>query len=94
MSDLVCPHCYTEVPRGASVCRGCQAEIEYGTPTAAIVAVAIASLFLAIKTVAFIPASLSFLPWIVGIGSFIAGGTFCSKLFKDRVVFSRATYRR
>jgi hypothetical protein len=94
MSDLVCPHCYTEVPRGASVCRGCQAEIEYGTPAAAIVAVAIASLFLAIKTVAFIPDSLSFLPWVVGIGSFIAGSIFCFRFYEDRVVFRRATYRR
>lgn len=29
---MICPHCRTEVPHGAKVCRGCQAEIEYGTP--------------------------------------------------------------
>lgn len=29
---VTCPHCVTEVPWGARVCRGCQAEIEYGTP--------------------------------------------------------------
>lgn len=27
---IVCPHCHSEIPRGASVCRGCQAEIKYG----------------------------------------------------------------
>lgn len=29
---VTCPHCMNEVPWGAHVCRGCQAEIEYGTP--------------------------------------------------------------
>ena len=27
---ITCPHCFGEVPYGAKVCRGCQAEIEYG----------------------------------------------------------------
>lgn len=31
MPHLTCPHCHNdEVPRGASVCRGCQAEVHYG----------------------------------------------------------------
>lgn len=29
---MTCPHCHTQVSHGAKVCRGCQAEIEYGTP--------------------------------------------------------------
>lgn len=29
MSDLVCPFCHTQVPVGAIVCRGCQAEVHY-----------------------------------------------------------------
>ena len=32
-----CPHCMNNVPWGASVCRGCHAEISYGTPRASIV---------------------------------------------------------
>lgn len=30
MPNLICPHCHTEVPFGASVCTGCQAEVHYG----------------------------------------------------------------
>ncbi len=26
-----CPHCLSEIPYEANVCRGCQAEIKYGT---------------------------------------------------------------
>jgi hypothetical protein len=33
MADtLGCPHCHAEIPHGARVCRGCQAEVEYGPP--------------------------------------------------------------
>ncbi|ELW2866014.1 hypothetical protein ABVL22_004300 [Salmonella enterica] len=28
---ITCPHCRSEIPHGANVCRGCQAEISYGT---------------------------------------------------------------
>lgn len=27
---IICPHCRSEIPHGAKVCRGCQAEITYG----------------------------------------------------------------
>ena len=30
MSFLNCPHCHTQIPYGASVCTGCQAEVHYG----------------------------------------------------------------
>lgn len=31
MPHLTCPHCHNdEVPMGASVCRGCHAEVHYG----------------------------------------------------------------
>ncbi len=29
---ITCPHCRSEIPLGANVCRGCQAEITYRTP--------------------------------------------------------------
>ncbi len=31
-STVTCPHCMNAVPWGARVCRGCHAEITYGTP--------------------------------------------------------------
>lgn len=33
---VTCPHCMNHVPWGARVCRGCHAEIEYGTPRSVI----------------------------------------------------------
>ena len=30
MSHIICTHCMTTVPHGATLCRGCKAEIEYG----------------------------------------------------------------
>jgi uncharacterized protein YdhG (YjbR/CyaY superfamily) len=33
MPDLLkCPHCHGDIPKGARVCRGCQAEVQYGAP--------------------------------------------------------------
>lgn len=29
---ITCEHCRSEIPHGANVCRGCKAEIKYGTP--------------------------------------------------------------
>ncbi|WP_460124291.1 hypothetical protein [Pseudomonas sp. S2_C03] len=34
---VTCPHCMNEVPWGAHVCRGCQAEVRYGTPQGVVV---------------------------------------------------------
>jgi len=31
-TTLTCPHCLSHVPHGASVCRACKVEIEYGIP--------------------------------------------------------------
>ena len=33
MEDLSCPFCHKDVPNGAFVCTGCQAEIGYNEPT-------------------------------------------------------------
>jgi hypothetical protein len=46
MSYIVCPHCLDNIPYGASVCRGCQAEVKYGQiPGFLIFLVFLASLF-------------------------------------------------
>lgn len=89
MSDLVCPHCHGDVPRGARVCRGCQAEIEYGAPPFLFLIVLIVSIILGVKTSGSVPESLSFFGWIVGVGAFIAGSIALTKLFEDRVSFKR-----
>lgn len=89
MSNLSCPHCRGNVPRGATVCRGCQAEIEYGVPPPAYLVVAIVSGIVGFKTSSIVPESLSFLGWVVGIGAFIGGSLLMSKFFGDRVNFKR-----
>lgn len=89
MGELVCSHCRGAVPRGATVCRGCQAEIEYGAPPFAYLVVLIASAFSGIKTSSIVPESLSFLSWVVGIGVFVGGGVLLSKVFGSRVNFKR-----
>lgn len=89
MNNLVCPHCRGTVPRGASVCRGCQAEIEYGTPSFAFLVAIIVSVVLGFKTSGVVPEGLSFLGWVVGIGCFIAANVLMGKVFGNRVNFKR-----
>jgi hypothetical protein len=89
MSDLVCPHCHGNVPHGAKVCRGCQAEIEYGAPPFAFLVLLVISIILGVKTSGAVSDSLSFLGWVVGIGAFISGGMLLKKQFEDRVNFKR-----
>lgn len=89
MNDLVCPHCRGNVQHGATVCRGCQAEIDYGTPGAAFLILAALSAFLGFKVYFALPNSLSFLAWGVGIGLFIAGRAALIRMFEKRVVFNR-----
>lgn len=98
MSELVCPHCRGTVPRGASVCRGCQAEIVYGEwpkylngmlLIACVVLAATAGQLVA----KIVPASLSLIVWIVVIGTFF-GSYFVAvraihPRFRDRVKFKR-----
>ena len=30
---MICPHCRQDIPYGATVCWGCQAEVRYGIPS-------------------------------------------------------------
>lgn len=86
MSEMICPHCHGTVSRGARVCRGCQAEIEYGTPPAYILFLLIFSVIIGVKTTSFLP---EFMGWIVGVGVFIGGFIGINKIFIDRVNFKR-----
>ncbi len=89
INDLTCPHCLGSVPRGASVCRGCQAEIEYGTSFFEIVALIFISIFVGVLTDSMLPNTLSFVGWIVVFGSLYAGGKHLREKNKDRAEFKR-----
>jgi hypothetical protein len=89
MSDgphYTCPHCHTQVPHGAKVCTGCQAEVEYGAPKEALMAVfvvaIIAGVYLGNRTSAI-------MGWIT-FGVLLVGGCIgCFKVFANRVNFKR-----
>jgi hypothetical protein len=86
MEDVQCPHCYSGVPYGAKVCRGCQAEVEYGMPPAAPIFVFLVSMFSAwyVGSV-----THSIVGWLVLVG-LLAGGIWgAGKLFRDRINFKR-----
>ncbi|MGL4473393.1 MAG: hypothetical protein ACRCT7_02885 [Shewanella sp.] len=86
MNDLVCPHCHGTVSRGAKVCRGCQAEIEYGVPMVFGIGLLILSLFLGVQTASFLPELFG---WVVGIGVCIVGNIWLNGVFAKRVKFKR-----
>lgn len=89
MSDLICPHCHGHVSRGASVCRGCQAEIEYGPPKWAYGACLVIAAIAGIKCYTLLPASVNWIGAVVGIAVFFGAGHCANKLFIDRVNFQR-----
>lgn len=89
MEDLVCPHCHNTVSHGASVCRGCQAEVEYGTPRIVFIVLLVVSVVMGFKTTESVSPSFSFLGWVVGVGFFVAGIVLLTKFFADRVNFKR-----
>jgi hypothetical protein len=89
MTDLVCPHCHNNVPRGASVCRGCHAELKYGPAQSLFGGALIVAVFVGIKLGSSLPASLSFVGWIIGIAIFGGLSMLITKHYKDRVIFKR-----
>lgn len=89
MSELICPHCHNRVPRGARVCRGCQAELHYGAHPALYAIAVIIGFYLMHKA----GAAASHLPDIVKLGVLvITGGGLCyliNRAFRNRVIFKR-----
>lgn len=85
---LVCPHCHGEVPHGAKVCRGCQAEIEYGTPPFFILVSFIISIFAGFKISSWV--DNGWVGFFSGILVFIfISGFFEIKIFSKRIKFKR-----
>jgi hypothetical protein len=82
--QMTCPMCMGRVPRGAIVCRGCKARIEYGIPGWAATVVLVCS-------IAFGLWSGAVLTWWIGlIGGLVLfwlGSMGLQHLFRNRVVF-------
>lgn len=90
MPNLVCSHCRTDVPRGASVCTGCQAEVEYGSPGSLYVAALAAAAFVGFEASRVLPESMRLAGWgIVGVIAFAALCFAIEKACANRVVFKR-----
>ena len=86
-NHMKCPHCHTEVPFGATVCTGCQAEVEYGTPGILVLLLLVAGLFGGYF--ASTKFGSSTVGWAVGIAIVVGGGFLFSKLFASRTEFTR-----
>jgi hypothetical protein len=84
---ITCPHCFGEVPYGAKVCRGCQAEIEYGIPEWLFFIFLIFSVWVGWH-------SSGILAWVTGIATFFACCIISERyLFKNRIVFKRKYHK-
>lgn len=86
MDELTCPHCHGNVPRGATVCRGCQAEVEYGTPRLLFGVLMLVALVLGVQVD---NAMGSTLGWAAGVGIAIGSAVLLNRLFANRVIFKR-----
>ena len=95
-NTITCPHCINEVPWGAQVCRGCHAEIRYGTPRG------VAVFFLILSVVAgwwaaklvhdFITTNSTFLWVVFGIvfaSCAFASRKMCKGFYDGKTVFRR-----
>jgi len=89
MSNLTCPHCHNSVPMGASVCRGCHAELKYGPSRAIVFGSVILAVVAGSIVGSILPHSMSIVGWIVGIGTLGFLHTRVRSIYKDRVVFKR-----
>jgi len=86
MNMYTCPHCYDEVPHGASVCRGCQAEISYGGPRYLSIVIFIVAALSGAKVLEFTSPTVAFTAMVI---IFAVGAALTHKLFKNRVRFKR-----
>jgi hypothetical protein len=86
MSNVIsCPHCHGEIPKGATVCRGCQAEIEYGAPWWANIGAVLVGAWAWASTIRYSPNVA------IGVGIVVAIALlfFVSWVFRKRIVIRR-----
>lgn len=89
MSELTCPHCRSLVPRGATVCRGCQAELKYGPANGMFGGALLVAAVVGIEVDKILPGALSIVGWIAGIAVFAGLSALVQKKYADRVIFKR-----
>ncbi len=86
---MTCPHCRTSVHVGASVCTGCQAEVDYGTPRFVMILIPIAAFFLTGQIANLLSIDANWLGWTIFALLVVGGGFGAKKLFKNRKSFKR-----
>lgn len=89
MSNMTCTHCRTGVPRGVTVCTGCQAEVEYGPARGLFGAALLAAAFAGYQAHRHLPESMSVGGWVTGAVVFVGLSLLIQKMFGGRVVFKR-----
>lgn len=93
---ITCPHCLSDIPHGASVCCGCKAEVEYGTPNSVFVYLFLISAtigyFIAYYLHKIIPNDVvSYTVWIITTIFFCYFfGKKALKYYADKIRFKRA----
>ncbi|MCH7420023.1 hypothetical protein [Pseudomonas mosselii] len=96
MTTITCPHCMNQVPRGAHVCRGCHAEIHYGTPRWVVILCTILSVvggWWAAKIVHTFITTNSTVLWVIFGIAFVmlalGSRKLCKRLYAERTIFRR-----
>lgn len=96
MNQLMCPFCHNNVPYGATVCRGCGAEIDYTNPFSNMLGIICGAVGAIIGwnatdgLEALVIAGVFFV-----IGYILGGSLLADKLgLKDSPTFHRTNYHR
>ncbi len=97
---ITCPHCRSEIPHGANVCRGCRAEIKYGTPKffiwLGLLLPIVVGYFIArfLHLTVGADETVAYVVWgIVTLAGWYGCIRVCKRLFKNYVSFIRQTNR-
>ncbi len=93
---ITCVHCRSDIPHGASVCKGCRAEIKYGTPGFFMLVGFILPIVVGwyaasygIKSLGF-NETVGYIIWsIITITGWFFATKICSSLFSNYVSFTR-----
>ncbi|WP_038485420.1 hypothetical protein [Collimonas arenae] len=89
MNEIMCPHCGETILFGENVCIGCKAEIEYGAPRTAYLALVTASILFGILVSQIPLFDFSLLAWFFGMTTFVVGSMCLERFFIERVIFKR-----
>ncbi|KVP98691.1 hypothetical protein WJ95_30630 [Burkholderia ubonensis] len=86
---LLCAFCHARVPRGATRCHGCGAQVEYGVPDALYVLVLIVALFAGSTAIGALPAALVWMGVPVALFVLVGLSLLLRKRYRRRVSFRR-----